>query len=169
MDEFVRQLTAAQTSLYAYILTLLPDRAAAQDVLQETNLTLWHKFKEFQPGTSFLAWGCRIAYFKVLNHRRSLNRDRLVFDDELLEILAERHSERIQEADRREEALKKCLEHLPADHRSLIERRYAPGASVQNLAAAEGKSVGALSQMLYRIREALLNCIQGSHSTKESA
>ncbi len=169
MDEFVRQLTAAQTSLYAYILTLLPDRAAAQDILQETNLTLWHKFNEFQPGTSFLAWGCRIAYFKIQNQRRSLHRDRLVFDDELLEILAEHQSERVAEAEHREEALKKCLGHLPAEQRSLIEKRYAPGASVQTLAASEGKSVGALSQMLYRIRDALLNCIQGSLATKESA
>ncbi len=168
-DEFIRQLTAAQTSLYAYILTLLPDRAAAQDVLQETNLTLWHKLADFRPGTNFTAWGCRVAHFKVLNHRRSLHRDRLVFDDELLEQLSERHVERLEQADRRERALKKCLEHLPAEQRTLIEKRYAPGASVQNLAAAEGKSVGALSQMLYRIREALLNCVQGSLARKESA
>ena len=162
-------LTAAQTSLYAYILTLLPDRAAAQDVLQETNLTLWHKLEEFEPGTSFVAWGCRVAYFHVLNHRRRMKRDRLVFDDELLEVLAERHSSRMGEADRREEALKKCLEHLPAEHRSLIEKRYAPDGSVLEIAKAEGKSVGSISQMLYRIREALLNCIQGSLTTKESA
>jgi len=167
-DEFVRLLTGAQTSLYAYILSLLPDRAAARDVLQETNLTLWHKRAEFQPGTSFMAWGCRVAYFHVLNHRRSLKRDRLVFDDELLDFLVERHVERIPEADRWELALKKCLENLPTGQRSLIEKRYAPDGSVQELAAAEGKSVGAISQTLYRIREALLNCIQGSLVTKES-
>ena len=168
-DDFIRQLTAAQTSLYAYILTLLPDRAAAQDVLQETNLTLWHKLAEFQPGTSFVAWGCRVAYFHVLNHRRHIKRDRLVFDDELLEILAERHAERVEQADRREQALKKCLERLPVSQRSLIEKRYAPDGSVLEIAKAEGKSVGSISQMLYRIREALLNCIQGSLTTKESA
>lgn len=168
-DDFIRQLTAAQTSLYAYILTLLPDRAAAQDVLQETNLTLWHKLADFQPGTSFVAWGCRVAYFHVLNHRRRMKRDRLVFDDELLDILAERHAERMEQADRREQALKKCLENLPAGQRSLIEKRYAPDGSVLEIAKAEGKSVGSISQMLYRIREALLNCIQSSLTTKESA
>jgi len=168
-DDFIRQLTASQTSLYAYILTLLPDRAAAQDVLQETNLTLWHKLAEFQPGTSFVAWGCRVAYFHVLNHRRRMKRDRLVFDDELLYILAERHAERVEQSDQREQALKKCLENLPADQRLLIEKRYAPEGSVLEIAKAEGKSVGSISQMLYRIREALLNCIQGSLSTKESA
>ena len=156
-------------SLYAYILTLLPDRAAAQDVLQETNLTLWHKLVDFEPGTSFLAWGCRVAYFHVLNHRRRMKRDRLIFDDELLNSLAERHVERMEQADQRQHALKTCLEKLPAGQRALIEKRYAPGGSVRELAAAEGKSVGATSQMLYRIREALLNCIQGSLTTKETS
>jgi RNA polymerase sigma-70 factor (ECF subfamily) len=168
-DDFIRQLTAAQTSLYAYILTLLPDRAAAQDVLQETNLTLWRKLADFQPGTSFMAWGCRVAYFQVLNHRRRMKRDRLVFDDQLLDSLAERQAERMEQADHRELALKKCLESLPAAQRSLIQRRYAPDGSVQEIAEAEGKSAGAISQMLYRIREALLNCIQGSLAIKETS
>ena len=162
VDEFVGRLTAAQTSLYAYVLTLLPDRAAAQDVLQETNLTLWRKVGEYRPGTSFMAWACRVAYFLVLNHRRRIKRDRLVFDDELLDLLAERQMERMEETDRREEALRSCLEHLPPGQRRLIEERYAAGGSVQELATREGKSVGAVSQMLYRIREALLNCIQGT-------
>ena len=33
--DFSRKLTALQRSLYAYILTLLPNRADAEDVLQE--------------------------------------------------------------------------------------------------------------------------------------
>ena len=35
--------------LYAYILTLLPRRADADDVLQETSLVLWDKFDETEP------------------------------------------------------------------------------------------------------------------------
>lgn len=54
-DEFVTLLTANQTSLYACVLSLLPDRAAARDVLQDTNLTLWHKAADFEQGTNFLA------------------------------------------------------------------------------------------------------------------
>lgn len=161
-DDFVTLLTGSQPSLYACILALLPDRAAARDVLQETNLTLWHKADDFEPGTNFLAWGARIARHHILNHRRKLSRDRLVFDDELFEQLAERQAGRVEDFDRREEALRACLEKLPREQRALVEGRYAPGGSVQRLAEAAGKSVGAISQTLYRIREALLNCV---HST----
>src|SRR5262249_54956902 len=38
-----------QRRLYAYILTLLPNRADADDVLQEASLVMWDKFDERAP------------------------------------------------------------------------------------------------------------------------
>src|SRR5207249_11545384 len=49
-----------QRRLYAYILTLLPNRADADDVLQEASLVMWDKFDERAPPSDFTAWGCRI-------------------------------------------------------------------------------------------------------------
>src|SRR6516164_8516196 len=105
-DDFIVQLTAAQPSLWAYVFPLLPDHVAAQDVLQETNLTLWRKADDFQPGTSFLAWGCQAAYFHVLSYRRRMRRDRLVFDDDVLGYLAERQADRMAEVGDRLVALR---------------------------------------------------------------
>jgi RNA polymerase sigma-70 factor (ECF subfamily) len=159
-DEFIRELTAAQPSLWAYVFSLMPDHAVSQDILQQTNLTLWRKSADFKPGTSFLAWACQVAYFHVLSARRGMRRDRLVFNDEVLAYLAERQSERSAALDDRLLALRGCLEKLPPPSRKLLESRYAPGASVQGLADADGRNVAALSQILYRIREKLLACIQ---------
>jgi RNA polymerase sigma-70 factor (ECF subfamily) len=168
-DQFLTLLTSSQTALYGYILSLLPDRAAAQDILQEVNLTVWHKAADFREGTSFFAWASRIAYFHVLSHRRKLSRDRLVFDDDVLDYLAERQVEREAEVDRRGAALKRCLEKLPAAQRQIVEQRYAPGGSVQDIAGAQGKSVGAISQTLYRIRETLLKCVEQTLAREEAA
>src|SRR5262245_8659861 len=96
-DEFIAQLTVSQPSLWAYIFSLLPDHAAAQDLLQETNLTLWRKADDFQPSTSFLAWSSQVAYFHVLSYRRRMRRDRLVFDENVLAYLAERQADRVAE------------------------------------------------------------------------
>lgn len=159
-DQFIQDLTASQNSLYGYILSLLPDRAAAQDVLQEVNLTAWQKRGDFSEGTSFVAWASKIAYFHVLSHRRKMGRDLLVFDDDVLDYLAERQVERADEVDQRAKALKRCLEKLPGGQRELVEQRYAPGGSVQDIAEAAGRNVGAISQSLYRIREALLKCVE---------
>lgn len=168
-DHFIQDLTASQSSLYGYILSLLPDRAAAEDVLQEVNLTAWQKRADFSKGTSFFAWASKIAYFHVLSHRRKIGRDRLVFDDDVLDYLAERQLERTDEADHRAKALKQCLEKLPEDQRALVERRYAPGGSVQDIAAAAGRKVGAISQSLYRIREALQKCVERTLAEGETS
>lgn len=168
-DEFIRELTAAQTLLYGYVLSLLSDRSAAQDVLQEVNLTAWRKSADFQPGSSFFAWASRIAYFHVLTHRRKQSRDRLVFSDQVLDYLAERQLDREQEVDRRGLALKACLEKLTPKQKTLVEERYAPNGSVQEIAAAQGKSVGAISQTLYRIRELLQKCVEETLAGEEPA
>lgn len=159
-DGFITQLTMAQPSLWAYVFSLLPDHVAAQDVLQETNLTLWRKVQDFQPGTNFVAWACQVAYFHVLSHRRRVRRDRLVLDDGVFEYLAERQADRAAELGDRLVALRGCLDKLPAPSRKLLEERYAPGGSVKELADAGGRSVASLSQLLYRIREKLLNCME---------
>ena len=44
--EFVLLITRHQAAIYAYILTLHPNRVAAQDILQETNLVLCRKVAE---------------------------------------------------------------------------------------------------------------------------
>lgn len=159
-DDFITRLTTAQPSLWAYVFSLLPDHMAAQDVLQETNLTLWRKADDFQAGTNFVAWACQVAYFHVLSHRRRMRRDRLVFDEEVLAYLAERQADRAPELGDRLTALRGCLEKLPTPSRKLLQERYAPGASVQGLAEADGRSVAALSQVLYRLREKLLECME---------
>ncbi len=163
-DAFIQALTANQNPLYSYILSLLWDRAAAQDVLQEVNLTAWKKREDFKEGTSFFAWASKIAYFHVLSHRRKMGREKLVFDDDVLDYLAEQQVERVEEVNHRAAALKRCLEKLPGHQRELVAQRYAPGGSVQEIASAAGKKVGAISQSLYRIREALLNCVERTMS-----
>jgi RNA polymerase sigma-70 factor (ECF subfamily) len=168
-DEFITHLTMAQPSLWAYVFSLQPDHVAAQDILQETNLTLWRKVSEFQPGTNFIAWACQVAYFHVLSYRRRVRRDRLVLDEGVFSYLAERQADRAGTLDDRLNALRGCLEKLPPPSRRLLEERYAPGGSVKELAEAGGRSVASLSQLLYRIREKLLQCIETSRATAGGA
>jgi RNA polymerase sigma-70 factor, ECF subfamily len=156
---FILSLTEAQPTIYACIYSLLPDRGVAHDLLQETNLTLLRKVDDFEPGTNFNAWATRIARYHVLNHRRKMNRDRLIFDESLIEELGARQVERNDELCRYAEAMRCCLQKLPTAQRQLLEKRYSPGGSVAELAKAQGKSVGAISQLLYRLRQSLMDCV----------
>lgn len=168
-EEFIELLTGAQSAVFGYIMSLCHDHARSQDILQETNLTLWRKAEDFEAGTNFTAWACRTAYFHVLNHRRKQSREQLVFDEDVLDYLAERQEERALDSHDRITALRGCLKKLPEDQRQLVERRYEPGASVQAIAENDGKSEGAISQALYRIRTALQQCVEKQLSKESHA
>ena len=45
--EFSQQLTQIQRKLYSYILSLVPNRVEAEDILQESNFVLCRKAKEY--------------------------------------------------------------------------------------------------------------------------
>lgn len=170
-EEFVRLLTEAQGPVYGYLLTLIPDRSRARDLLQETNITLWKKAATFEEGTNFNAWACKIAYFHVLSFRRKMAREKLVFDDDILDYLAERNDDRlIQDFTKdRNTALKACMQKLSDKQRKLVEERYKPGASVQRIAADQGRTVGAISQTLYRIRHNLMQCIEKTLASMQTS
>jgi len=165
-ERFVTLLTSRQNNLLAYIITLLGDPAAAQDLLQETNLVLWRKADDFHAtgegdvDAAFNAWACKTAYYCVLTHRRKLGRDRLQFDHALLESVAEDAEHEAARTDQRQLALRHCLEQIDPNHRELVRQRYEHGESVTAIAAQLGRSPDAVSQLLYRIRAALLRCIK---------
>jgi RNA polymerase sigma-70 factor (ECF subfamily) len=111
-------------------------------------------------GINFNAWACKVAYFHVLSFRRKMAREKLVFNDEILDYLSERNDERIAQdaAADRIKALKSCMLKLSENHRILVEERYKPGASVKKIAADQKRTVGAISQTLYRFRHITLGC-----------
>lgn len=148
-----------QAALHRYILSLLPNSSLADDVLQETNLVLWRKAADYDPTQPFLAWAFGIARYQVMAARRDVGRDRHVFNDQLVDMLADEHAD--DDATRpMHEALENCLGRLPHHQRELILARYEPGATVRFLAEARSQTPGALSVLLLRIRKSLEDCIE---------
>lgn len=158
---FLRLFLQNERRLYAYILTLLPHRADVDDVLQDASLVMWDKFDERQPPDDFAAWGCRIAYFKILDFYKKNRRSRVCFSQVLLERLAETAVEQAAtlQLDERREALAACLEKLSARDRDLLARRFSVGATTRSTAAAVGRSVDATYKALSKIRQALFDCV----------
>jgi RNA polymerase sigma-70 factor (ECF subfamily) len=162
ITEFVAALTEVQLSLRLYVQSLMPGDAAAHDVMQQANATLWRKRDEFALGTNFRAWAFSVARYEVLNHRKQQARDsRLVFGVELEQVLADDLIERPDDTERRQEALRRCLEKLRQQDRELLLHRYtATAGTLDDFAQRMGRSVGGLKVTLHRLRNALLGCIE---------
>ena len=160
--EFVAQLTGIQLSLRLYVQSLMPGDGAAHDVAQQANATLWRKREDFAPGTNFKALAFSVARYEVLNHRKQQARDaRLVFGEELEQLLTGDLIEREDDTERRHEALRGCLEKLRRQDRELLLHRYTASAgTLDDFAQRTGRSVGGLKVTLHRLRNALLACIE---------
>ncbi|MEK0447149.1 MAG: hypothetical protein RLZZ399_2470 [Verrucomicrobiota bacterium] len=160
---FVHLLTSHQSALYAFLCSLLGGREGVQDVLQETNLALLDKADQYDAARPFAPWAMRFARFQAMAWRKRQSRDRLVLDDQLFDALADRLTAAASPApNRRLDALESCLHKLPSASRDLIQARYSHSASVQEIAQRLGKSVNGISVTLFRIRKALVDCVQST-------
>ncbi|HEX5103255.1 MAG TPA: sigma-70 family RNA polymerase sigma factor [Pirellulaceae bacterium] len=159
-ERFVRLFARHEPALRSFVRPLVPHWDDADEVLQQTCVVLWRKFAEFDTGSDFLAWACTIARFEVLKHRRRIARDRHVFSEELLQLLADEGAAEADARQRERRALDHCLELLPAPQRELIQRCYGDAGAINAAAAALGRSATSVYKALQRVREVLLECIE---------
>ncbi|MEM8954430.1 MAG: sigma-70 family RNA polymerase sigma factor [Verrucomicrobiota bacterium] len=151
-----------QGPLRGYVLSMMGgDHAATDDVLQETNLVLFKKADQFEVGTSFMAWASRVAFFEVMRARRQMSRDRLVLDDGLLDLVAAEAEVQGDRYEAKSKALAFCLRKLGERQRAMVLKRYYHGRTVAELAAETGQRANAVSQLLFRARQALMACVEG--------
>ena len=159
VDEFMKLYTQHQRRLYVYLLSMVHNVADAEELLQETSYVLWRKFEEYQPGSHFAAWACRIGYLEVLKFREGRHRRELILSPGFLERVATKMANTGDLLEKRTDAFNDCMAKLDEPDRHLITRRYTPGASVKTVAAELNRPARSVSKSLVRIRKVLLECI----------
>lgn len=159
-EAFVAVFTRNEADLRRFVRSLLPTWHDADEVMQQVGLVAWRKFDQFDPSTKFIRWACVIARFEVLTYRRKMARDRLVFREDLISVMAEESGEEEERRQAETEALEKCLKTLPDQQRKFVLLAYTPGISTKELAEKAGVKPGTFYMRLNRIRDALQQCIR---------
>jgi RNA polymerase sigma-70 factor (ECF subfamily) len=161
-SEFIRLFSLHTSSLYTYIRILVPNRADAEDVFQETSRTLWGKFDEYEPGvdSNFRAWALRIAQFKALTYRRRELRKRKLFSNEAYVALDQIALMAMESLDLRLDSLGDCYRKLPEEDRRLLTARYRVGQAVEVIASEMGRSAHSIYRALRRVHGALFECVR---------
>lgn len=163
---FDEELTRSQSDLFVYISALMGNAEVARDILQETNLLLCREAERYDPARPFLPWARTVAYYQVMSWRKRNYRERLVFDDTLLDEVAASLNEETSLPHAQLDALEGCLKKLPERMRSLFEARYAQGLRVDKLASACGRAPNVVAASLYRIRQLLSACVEDATGGK---
>lgn len=160
--KFVQLLSINHSRIYSYILLLVPNQNAADDIMQDTCMVMYEKSENFQVGTNFLAWARAIAKYQILYYLKKNKRDRTVFNSHLLETLDSR-SKAFFEGDKDDEAihiLKKCLSKLSSPDSHLIIMRYYNNLDTKSIASQLGVSFQHIYRNLARIHGRLVECFQ---------
>lgn len=156
-DQFLRLYAEHEVALHTFVRSMLPTREDASEVMQEVIVILWQKFNQVE---DFRPWAFGVARIAALRHLERRKRDRHVFDQALVNRLADLALEEESQHLSEREALDACLQKLPAAQRELVLTAYTKGTRIDELARRRGQTPMALYKLLYRIRQALLDCVQ---------
>jgi RNA polymerase sigma-70 factor (ECF subfamily) len=157
-----------ERQIFAYIYTLVPHRHDAQDILQETCLTIYDKFADFSPGTDFMAWAMRIAWWKVRAARQKFARAKVIFNDEVMEAVSHTAATMAEEISPMQAALAQCLTKLNERDRRMILTRYERGSGVERAAMVSGRTLQAAYKALMRIKQVLHDCVLNTMAKEEA-
>ena len=156
-SELVQLMMKYQRRIFAYIHTLVPSRSDAEDILQETSLTICEKFSDFKTGTNFYSWACQIAYWKVRAARKKFATSKVVFNQEVLDVISQTRVEIEDELDGRHGALSRAYKLNDRDRRMVLTR-YESGKKATAAAQASGRTIQGAYKALNRIRKTLFDC-----------
>lgn len=157
---FMRLYSNAYSKIFRFILTLIPCRSDADEIMQETSLVLWRKINEYQPEGDFTRWACGIARIEVLRLMDRKKRFAALFDEQLLSKIAATHAKYDELLEIRREFLTQCKHQLPEKDFYLLRLIYESDRGAKTAASIMDQPLSTIYRNLDRIRTALFRCIE---------
>src|SRR5205809_5691994 len=123
-QQFLSLFLRSEREIFRYVAVLVPNVADAEDIVQQTALSLWEKFDSYDPNQPFTPWACRFALNKTKQWIERRQRWQALLEHGLAEELAQRREELRPELETRLKHLQGCLSKLPDEQRSIVEGYY---------------------------------------------
>lgn len=158
-DIFAKLLVTHDRQLRRYISILLLNHDDVEEVLQRTAVVLWQKFTGYDHARDFLPWAKRFAYFEVLNFKKEHARSKLIYSEDVMQLLSDMQAQKSEELQQRQTALEVCLTKVSEEDRQLLDRRYNAATTVKAMADETGRTIKATYRRLDRIRAAIAECV----------
>ena len=161
-EKFFSLYTGINGLLYSYILVIVHNHSAAEDLLQETASVLWEKFDEYEEGTNFSAWAICIAKNKCLQFLRANKKTKELFKVDFYEQIANVAERSSHDYSRRLKALDECMQKLSKNSQKLLRLRYKKNLPVKEISLRTGWSVNQLYYQSSQIFDLLRICVSKS-------
>lgn len=150
---FVSLYNRYKGAVYTFCLKMLLDRAAAQDVLQDTFLRVYENRNRLIQTRSFKAWLFTIARNQCLNHLRRSGRQ--VGLEGAPEAVSARTPIAEMEKSEQIELVNRFLAQLKPDYREVLVLREYQNLSYEEIAAITRSTLPAVKSRLFKARRKL--------------
>jgi len=159
---FARLYEETSGRIFAIVLRLMGDRPAAEEILQETYLTVWRKSDQYRPDRGApLAWMTTIARNKAIDRLRA-DAGRVRNLDEWDDRIEKRIS-RIAEQDavpkHLSDTVRRCIGSLQVNYRKSLLLAYYYGMSHEELATVLDSPLGTVKSWVRRGLSQLKECV----------
>lgn len=160
-DTIIKVTLRDRTKLLAYILAIVADEHAAEDILQEISMASVRKIDEIADEEHLLRWLRRAARLEALRHLRERRSNPHPLDVAVLDAL-EPHWERADASASADisDALRACLAGLSPYARQLIQLRYSEDLSGEQIADRLGRNLRTVYIAMSRSRRQLADCVR---------
>jgi len=168
--DFLQKLAGAYRGIYASVLSIVGNRADAEDVVQEVCAILWQKFDEFEPDKNFNKWSYGVAFLEAkafVRHRR--RRTGFGMSEDALMKIAFAQSAGSELFELRRELLHDCLNRLSLKDRRFIMDCYDSETTLVEHARSRSIPIASLYTRLKRLRERLMGCISRHMQREDDA
>lgn len=167
-DALTAVITRHQYRLYRYLLRVVRDPAAAEDLFQQTWLKVFEKIRQYDPARSFETWLFSVARHLAIDHLRrkqpeSLDEPRAGGTRAADLVAADGPSalEQLLESERANLVLA-TLQELPAIYREVLTLRFEEEMKLEEIADVTETPLGTVKSRLRRSLLALRESIAAS-------
>jgi RNA polymerase sigma-70 factor (ECF subfamily) len=134
-----------RSRLYPLALRMVNDRDAAEDVLQDSFVKIWHNLPHFRGTSALFSWMYRIVHNQCLDHLRRTNRRAHAGTEQLAGDVAELHDRSAHlSPEQIAGLLQNAMMRLPEKQRAVFTMRYFDELSYAEMSRITGTSIGAL-------------------------
>jgi RNA polymerase sigma-70 factor (ECF subfamily) len=146
--------------VYRFVLRLVRDEAAAEDLISEVFLDVWRQAGRFEGRSAVSTWLLAIARFKALSVLRRRPDEEL--DEERAAAIEDPsdNPEVVLEKKDKSAVIRKCLGGLSAEHREIIDLVYYHEKSVEEVAEIVGIPENTVKTRMFYARKRLAELLK---------
>ena len=160
ITEFTLLWTQAQPVVMAFIRSVTPQLADAEDILQETARQIATRFDEYDTTRPFGPWAMGVAKYKVMEWRRRQKKAALLFDEDAIEAIHFSYTDPKVDWGETGHAIDLCLKKASPAAEKLLVMRYLEDLKPAEIAKRTQSTANSVSVRLSRARDALRDCIE---------